>query len=129
MADKEPINTKDPDITDRAKLDRDSSDGSENPERLAKISFKAGGETVTVAVGDTFVADNGQIVGEVDRIVAHHYDTSKRINPHETVHWVWIDYGKGGYHVDTNATGGIPLGEAAKQIANNDMSVGELIKA
>jgi len=123
MADKKRAVMDDPEITDSTELNPGSGDNDDNPKQLGEISFQAGDETVTIGVDDSFVADNGQIVGEVDRIVQQNYDTSKRINTRETVHWVWIDYSKGGYWPDESGTGGVPLGEIAEQIANNDMSV------
>jgi hypothetical protein len=88
----------------------------EEPTVLSEVSFEAGDAERTIAVGDMFIADNGQIVGEIKRITRREH--TRRDGD---VHTVWIDYGEG-EHAETNATGGVPLGETAEQMADGDMT-------
>jgi hypothetical protein len=94
----------------------------EEPTELSEVSFEAAGVERTLAVGDALIADTGAVVGEVDRITRRQQDTSKRYNIHEEVHTVWIDYSKGTHHGDSEGTGGVHLGETAKQMADGDMT-------
>lgn len=102
----------------------EATPGSEaEPTEMAEITFEAGDQEVTIVVGERFTAPgSGQIVGEIDRILQSENDTSKQINTREIIHWVYLDYGTGNHH-DGDGTGGIPLGETAKQLAEGDMTL------
>jgi hypothetical protein len=90
------------------------------PTELSSVTFEAGGTERTISVGERFIADNGQVVGEIERIYRADYEDS--IHNYERTHWVYIDYGVGDYWEDSSGTGGLPLGETAKQMAAGDMT-------
>lgn len=92
------------------------------PTELASVTFEAGGVERTISVGERFIADNGQVVGEIERIYRVEHEPVSQSLSHEQTHWVDIDYGVGCYWEDSSGTGGIPLGETAKQMAAGDMT-------
>lgn len=125
MSDSDSVVTEDPTIINAEPL-TPAPEGylttDEEPTELSEVSFEAGDTERTIAVGDMFIADTGAAVGEIARITRRQQDTSKRYHNHEEIHTVWIDYSKGTHHGDSEGTGGVPLGETAKQMANGDMT-------
>jgi hypothetical protein len=117
-------------IEDPTIIDREAKDAppkgylttEEEPTELVSVTFEAGGTERTISVGDRFIADNGQVVGEIERIYRAENDPASRIHSSESTHWVYLDYSVGGYWEDSSGTGGLPLGETAKQMAAGDMT-------
>jgi hypothetical protein len=117
--------TEDPTIIDSEPQDK-SPKGylatEEGPTELASVTFEAGGTERTISVGERLIADNGEVIGEIKQIHRPDHDPTSRIHAHGVIHWVYIDYGVGEYWDDTSSTGGLPLGETAKQMADGDMT-------
>jgi len=124
MSDSDTVEREDPPIIDSEPADAPPKGylaEDNEPSELAEVTFEAGGSERTISVGELFIADNGQVVGEIDRITRQQQDTSKRLHRYPVIHHVWIDYSVGD-HGEASGTGGIPLGETAKQMAAGDMT-------
>jgi hypothetical protein len=122
----ETITVEDPTIVESVPKDAktdDSEADTDTPTELSELTFELSGVEQTISVGDEFVAPDGQVVGEIKAIVQVNQDTSKRIHTHDTIHWITLDYGAGEYWEGDDSSGKLPLGEAARQIADLEMKV------